>query len=65
VAIEHKSAVRNRFRDLTVEAGCDDPDQVADGLFLLMDGAYMAIRRYRTGGPALNVRKAAEKLLAG
>jgi AcrR family transcriptional regulator len=63
VAIEHKKAVRNRFRDLAAEAGCVEPEQVADGLFLLMDGAYMAIRLYGTGGPALGVRKAAESLL--
>jgi AcrR family transcriptional regulator len=63
VALEHKNAVRNRFRDLAQQAAHPDPEGVADGLFLLMDGAYMAIRLHGTGGPATRVREAAEKLL--
>ena len=64
VALEHKNAVRNRFRDLAAQAEHPDPEGAADGLFLLMDGAYMAIRLYGTGGPAASVRRAAERLLA-
>jgi AcrR family transcriptional regulator len=63
VAIAHKAAVRTRFRDLASQADCADPEAVADGLFLLMDGAYMAIRMYGTGGPALRVGQVAEMLL--
>jgi AcrR family transcriptional regulator len=64
VAIAHKNAVRIRFRELAAEAGHPDPQGVADQLFLLMDGAYMAIRLYGTGSPAIRAREAAEKLLS-
>ena len=63
VAIAHKNAVRERFRDLAAESGHPQPEMAADGLLLLMDGAYMAIRLYGTGGPAAGVRQAAESLL--
>jgi len=63
-AVAHKEAVRDRFRGLAARAGSADPDGTADSLLLLMDGAFMAIRLYGTGGgPALQVRKAAEKIM--
>lgn len=65
LALAHKQAVRERFRDLAAQAGQPDPQATADGLFLLMDGAYMAIRLYGSGGPALGVRQAAQALLEG
>ncbi|MEI6875691.1 MAG: TetR/AcrR family transcriptional regulator [Spirochaetota bacterium] len=63
LALAHKRAVRDRFLALVVQAGLPDPEARADGLFLLMDGAYMAIRLHGSGGPAARVREAAELLL--
>ncbi len=63
VAIEHKQSVRARFRQLAKEAGAKKPDILADQLFLLMDGAYMASRMFGAQNPASHVAKAAEILI--
>lgn len=64
LSLRHKDAVRRRFRTLAAEANLPDPDGIADGLLMLMDGAYMSIRLYGPGSPATRVHQAAERLLA-
>jgi AcrR family transcriptional regulator len=63
VALEHKQAVRARFRQLAKQGGARKPDVLADQLFLLMDGAFMAARMYGPDNPALRVAQAAEVLI--
>lgn len=63
VAIEHKQSVRTRFRQLTKEAGAKKPDILADQLFLLMDGAYMASRMFGAKNPAVHLAEAARILV--
>ena len=63
VAIEHKQSVRVKFRQLAKEAGAASPDILADQLFLLMDGAYMASRMFGTKNPAAHLAKAAQVLV--
>ncbi len=63
VAIEHKQSVRVKFRQLAKEAGAVSPDILADQLFLLMDGAYMASRMFGTKNPAAHLAKAAQVLV--
>jgi AcrR family transcriptional regulator len=65
VAIEHKQAVRARFNQLAKEAGARQPKALADALFLLMDGAYMAARMFGSspGNPAARVADAARHLI--
>ena len=63
VAIEHKNSVRRRFRKLANEAGFTEPDLLADQLFLLMDGAYMASRTFGPKNPAAQVASAARSLI--
>lgn len=63
VAIEHKQSVRKRFRNLAREAGARKPDLLADQLFLLMDGAYMASRMFGPENPAAHVASAARILI--
>jgi len=46
VALEHKKSVLARFRQLSEEAGARQPDVLANALFLLMDGAYVAARMF-------------------
>jgi AcrR family transcriptional regulator len=65
VALAHKQAVRARFRDLAAQAGAPAPDALADQLFLLMDGAFMAIRMFGADNPAAQVVAAAEAIIAG
>ncbi len=63
VALEHKQSVRARFRQLSKEAGANKPEVLADQLFLLMDGAYMASRMFGTKNPAMHVAEAARILI--
>lgn len=63
IALEHKQAVRARFRELAQQAGASQPDLLADQLFLLMDGAFMAVRMFGTESPALGVARAAQALI--
>lgn len=63
VAIEHKQSVCARFRQLAKEAGAKKPDILADQLFLLMDGAYMAARMFGAENPAAHLAQAAQVLI--
>jgi len=63
IALEHKQSVRARFRRLAKEAGARNPEVLADQLFLLMDGAYMAARMFGTKNPASNLASAAKVLI--
>jgi AcrR family transcriptional regulator len=63
VAIEHKQSVRVRFRQLAKEAGAKKPNILADQLFLLMDGAYMASRMFGAENPASHLADAARVLI--
>ena len=63
VALEHKQSVRSRFRQLAKEAGSAKSDVLADQLFLLMDGAYMASRMFGAKNPATKVAEAARILI--
>ena len=46
-----------------MEAGAKKPDVLADHLFLLMDGAYMASRMFGVKNPAAHLAKAAKVLI--
>ena len=63
VAIEHKQTVRAKFRKLAKEAGAKNADMLADQLFLLMDGAYMASRMFGAKNPASHLAEAAQILI--
>jgi len=63
IALAHKQAVRARFFDLANEAGAHDPGRLADALFLLMDGAYMAARMFGPKNPARHLADAADTLI--
>jgi AcrR family transcriptional regulator len=65
VALEHKRAVLARFKQLAREAGARQPQALANALFLLMDGAYMAARMFGTSpdNPAADLAQAARHLI--
>lgn len=46
IAVEHKQAVRARFRQLADAAGVAQPEALSNALVLLMDGAYMTSRMF-------------------
>lgn len=63
IALAHKQSVRARFRQLAGQAGARNPSVLADQLFLLMDGAYMAARMFGTENPTAHVAEAARVLI--
>lgn len=65
VALAHKQAVRERFRQMAGEAGAREPEKLADELLLVMDGAWVAARMYRNShpNPAIQAATAAQHLL--
>jgi AcrR family transcriptional regulator len=64
VALAHKQAVRGRLRELSKETGARRPDELADGLLLLMDGAFAAARMHGHDNPGGQVGAVARTLIA-
>lgn len=60
----HKSNLRNRLANLCMQMQASDPELLADELFLLMEGAQVSIQTLGRRGPAKNVARAADKLIA-
>jgi AcrR family transcriptional regulator len=63
VALAHKQAVRSRLRTLAGAAGLRAPEELADQLLLLMDGAWVAARMFGPHNPAWQVAAAAGALI--
>jgi AcrR family transcriptional regulator len=64
IAEENKQEMRRRLVDLTKAIGVDRPAQLADALFLLIEGAYASSQTLGgRNGPAANLSWAAEALL--
>lgn len=65
IALEHKRGVLVRFAQLAKEAGARRPQALANALYLLMDGAYMAARMFGRSphNPAADVAEAARELV--
>jgi AcrR family transcriptional regulator len=63
IAIAHKSAVRSRLRELAVAARARRPDELVDGLLLVMDGAFAAARMYGPDNPGRHAGAAARALV--
>lgn len=61
---KHKANLRNRLAELCKQMQARDPDLLADELFLLMEGAQVSIQTLGIRGPARNVAKAADNLIA-
>lgn len=63
IALAHKGAVLERLGNLGAQAGSADPDALAAQLLLLMDGAFVASRMFRSSSPAAHVGPAATALI--
>jgi AcrR family transcriptional regulator len=63
IALAHKTAVLERLRQLSTQAGSSDPDALAAQLLLLMDGAFVASRMFRSSSPAGHVGPAAAAII--
>jgi AcrR family transcriptional regulator len=60
---EHKTEVRSRLLRLCRDIGARDPVALADGLFLLMEGAMSSTQTLGHSGPGNSLERAAEALI--
>lgn len=65
VALKHKERVLARFQQLAQEAGAKQPDTLANALFLLMDGAYIAARMFGVSqrNPAISLSETVSQII--
>lgn len=64
VAVAHKRQVHARLRELADQAAVPDPTATADGLLMLMDGAFAAARMHGPDNPARSLAATARALIA-
>jgi AcrR family transcriptional regulator len=64
VAEANKHAFRERLFDMAREIGATDPRALADGLLLLIEGAFATGQLFGPDGPAGSVARAADALIA-
>ncbi len=62
-ALAHKSAIRTRLQELAVATGAPEPHRLADGLLLLLDGAFAASRMFGPENPSRSLGAAARALV--
>ena len=60
---KHKSELRTRLARLCRDIGARRPDSLADGLFLLMEGAQASTQSLGHAGPGRSIARAAKALI--
>lgn len=63
VGVESKQALRARLLEMCRAMGARDPDELADGLLLLLEGSYVSGQTFGEGGPARALGAAARCLI--
>jgi AcrR family transcriptional regulator len=63
VAVAHKRKLRRRLRQMAAAMGARQPRLLADGLALLLEGAFASSQLFRGDGPALATARIAEQLI--
>lgn len=63
VAVESKQNLRERLREMCRDMGARDPDELADGLLLLIEGSYVSGQAFGEGGPARVLGVMARRLI--
>lgn len=63
VAVDSKRALRERLREMCREMRARDPEELADGLLLLIEGSYVSGQTFGEGGPARALGAAARRLI--
>jgi AcrR family transcriptional regulator len=63
VAEKHKRELRKRLTEMATAMGAAAPDRLADGLLLLIEGAFVSGQLFGQGGPARSVAIAADQLI--
>ena len=63
VGAQSKQALRERLGEMCRAMGARDPDELADGLLLLIEGSYVSGQAFGEGGPARVLGAAARCLI--
>lgn len=63
VAEAHKRRLRVRLVELSQAMGAKSPEQLADGLLLLLEGTYASGQMFGEGGPARSLVAVAKQLI--
>ncbi len=63
VVVSYNREKRRRLRALCKSLGAQEPEVLADGLQLLMDGAYLSRLSLGAAGPSASLRRAAAALI--
>ncbi len=63
VAEDSKRRLRRRLKDMAKAMGAKQPAALADGLLLLLEGAYVSSQIFGPGGPAGRVAETARSLI--
>jgi AcrR family transcriptional regulator len=63
VAVAHKRKLRRRLRQMAAAMGARQPRLLADGLALLLEGAFASSQLFRGEGPARATARIAEQLI--
>ncbi|HTO81058.1 MAG TPA: TetR/AcrR family transcriptional regulator [Methylomirabilota bacterium] len=63
VAEGSKRELRRRLRQMSEAMGAADPDQLGDGLLLLLEGVYASGQLFGEGGPAGSIVEVADQLI--
>jgi AcrR family transcriptional regulator len=64
VAEAHKRALRDRLTGMAEAMGAREPEVLADGILLLLEGAYASGQLFGPDGPARSIAIAADRLIA-
>src|SRR5690606_39918080 len=63
VSEENKKELRRRLRAMASAMGARDPDDLGDGLLLLLEGAYISAQLFGPDGPSRSLARNAELLI--
>ena len=63
VSVANKRQVRERLVDMARRMGARDPEELGDGLQLLMEGAYASSQLLGAGGPVTHLTAVAARLI--
>ncbi|OZI47995.1 TetR/AcrR family transcriptional regulator [Bordetella genomosp. 5] len=63
VAVAHKHVLRDRMVELARAMGAQDPDELGNGLLLMLEGAFLTGQMFGEDGPPKYLVAAAERLI--
>ena len=63
VGVESKQRLRERLREMCAGMGAPDPDELADGLLLLLEGSYVSGQAFGERSPARVLGSMARRLI--